>query len=104
MYKCSKKGLENSIHDRVCNLIPLVGRFYEAVDASVFAVESDSFDVAVAGLVLTDDLVALRTGLHQRWQTKRGMPGKRRIIDWITFDTNASFFPRPARDDFGEPR
>jgi hypothetical protein len=52
---------------------------------------------------IADDLIALRTGLHQRWQTKRGRPGNRRIIDWITFDTNASFFPRPARDDFGEP-
>ena len=43
---------------------------------------------------IAEDLTALRLGTRQRWQTKRGMPGRRRIIDWITLDTNGS--PTPA--------
>jgi len=51
---------------------------------------------------IADDLLALRLGVRQRWQTKRGMPGQRRILDWITFDTHATFFPKDDRDNFGE--
>ncbi len=51
---------------------------------------------------IADDLMALRMGVRQRWQTKRGMPGKRRIIDWIVLDTNATWFPDDARDNFGK--
>lgn len=51
---------------------------------------------------LADDLIVLRTGLQQRWQTKRGLPGHEHIIDWITFNVNASFYPKPDRDNFGE--
>jgi hypothetical protein len=50
---------------------------------------------------VADDLMALRMGARQRWQTKRGMPGERRIIDWIVLDTNATWFPDSARDNFG---
>jgi hypothetical protein len=50
---------------------------------------------------IADDLMAFRLGVHQRWQTKRGMPGNQRIIDWIVFDTNFTLFPDPNRDNFG---
>jgi len=30
--------------------------------------------------------------VRQRWQTKRGGPGKWRIVDWITLDIEAAFF------------
>lgn len=50
---------------------------------------------------VADDLMALRLGLEQRWQTKRGMPGCRRILDWVTLDTNLSLFPKDE-DNFGE--
>lgn len=52
---------------------------------------------------IADDLMAIRLGAHQRWQTKRGPPLNRHIIDWITLDTNVTFFPNPSRDDFGKP-
>jgi len=44
----------------------------------------------------------MRLGLHQRWQTKRGLPGQRRIIDWVVFDTNLTVFPDETRDNFGK--
>jgi hypothetical protein len=42
---------------------------------------------------IADDLTAFRVAARQRWQTKRGPEGNRRIIDWITFDVDGEFFP-----------
>jgi hypothetical protein len=52
---------------------------------------------------IADDLLALRAGMHHRLQTKRGGLGEERIIDWITFDTNATWFPNDDRDNNGSP-
>ena len=41
-----------------------------------------------------DDLTAFRLGVRQRWQTKRGMPGHRRIVDYMVLDTRAVIFPK----------
>jgi hypothetical protein len=51
---------------------------------------------------IADDLTAMRFGVRQRWQTKRGPPEARRIIDWIVLDTQATLFPDEDRDNFGE--
>jgi hypothetical protein len=51
---------------------------------------------------IANDLAMLRSGIRQRWQTKRGSPGSERIIDWIVFDVEGSFFPDADRDNFGE--
>jgi lipopolysaccharide export system protein LptA len=51
---------------------------------------------------IADDLTALRMGLLQRWQTRRGPPDAPRIIDWIVLDADAVWFPEDARDNFGE--
>jgi hypothetical protein len=50
---------------------------------------------------IADDLIAIRTGMHHRLQTKRGAPGEEHIVDWITFDANATIFPKADRDDAG---
>ena len=50
---------------------------------------------------IADDLMFVRLGMRNRWQTKRGTPGNERIVDWITLDTNITFFPDKNRDDFG---
>lgn len=50
---------------------------------------------------IADDMLAVKLGARQRWQTKRGLPGAERIIDWITFDTQAVLFPEADRDNFG---
>jgi len=50
---------------------------------------------------IANDLTAFRVGARQRWQTKRGPAGNRRIIDWITLDIDGEFFPVEAQN-FGQ--
>jgi hypothetical protein len=50
---------------------------------------------------LVNDLTAFRLGAHQRWQTKRGPMGNRRIIDWITLDIDGELFPVTSQN-FGQ--
>ena len=52
--------------------------------------------------VVADDLQQFRLGLHQRWQTKRGLPGRERIVDLFQFDLDTILFPDADRDNFGE--
>lgn len=51
---------------------------------------------------IADDLQQFRFGLHQRWQTKRGLPGRERIVDLFRLNIDASVFPKESRDNFGE--
>ncbi len=46
--------------------------------------------------------MTLRMGMRHRWQTKRGGPGRQHVIDWLTIDTNATWFPKENRDNFGQ--
>jgi hypothetical protein len=48
-----------------------------------------------------DSIDEFTLDLRQRWQTKRGFPGQEHIIDWMTLDLSASFFPQPSQN-FGE--
>jgi hypothetical protein len=50
---------------------------------------------------IADDLAAVRFGMHHRLQTKQGAPGEEHIVDWVTFDANATYFPDAARDNAG---
>ena len=51
---------------------------------------------------IADDLMLLRVGVRQRWQTKRGLPGRERVVDFMTLDTEATWFPDAGDDNFGE--
>ena len=51
---------------------------------------------------IVDDMLAARLGVHQRWQTKRGVVGQERIIDWMVLDIEGTLFPSPNRDNFGQ--
>lgn len=51
---------------------------------------------------LASDLLQARLGLSQRWQTRRGIPGRERIVDLVELDTSLLLFPDPDRDNFGE--
>lgn len=51
---------------------------------------------------IVDDLSQFRLGLNQRWQTKRGLPGKDRIVDLVAFDVDWIVYPKADRDNFGE--
>ena len=52
---------------------------------------------------IADDLTTVRFGMRHRLQTKRGPIGAQHIVDWVTFDSNATWFPRDNRDNFGQP-
>jgi hypothetical protein len=58
--------------------------------------------VASPSTEIADDLVMARLALRQRWQTKRGLPGRERIVDWIVLDIEGALFPKADRDNFGE--
>ncbi|WP_182866045.1 organic solvent tolerance protein OstA [Stieleria mannarensis] len=58
--------------------------------------------VASPSDVIADDLQQLRLGLHQRFQTKRGLPGRERIVDVMQLDFDTILFPKSDRDNFGE--
>lgn len=58
-------------------------------------------NVAAASSEIADDLTAIKFGIRQRWQTKRGMPGRERIIDWITLDMQTILYPDANRDNNG---
>ncbi len=51
---------------------------------------------------IADDLMQARLGLNQRWQTKRGLRGRERIVDLARFDVDMLLFPKEDRDNFGE--
>ncbi len=70
-------------------------RYYAVRSGLASWVTSPSTEVA-------DDMMFLRLGMRHRWQTKRGKPGEERTVDWVTFDTHATIFPRPDHDNFGE--
>ena len=71
-------------------------RFYALRSQLQDWVTSPSYEVA-------DDLAAVRFGMHHRLQTKRGAPGEEHIVDWVTFDSNATYFPDANRDNAGSP-
>ena len=50
---------------------------------------------------IADDLMVVRLASRNRWETKRGLPGHQRIVDWITFNVEGTLFPKAERDNFG---
>ena len=71
-------------------------------DERYFALRSNLQGDVTGPTEIADDLMEVRLGMKQRWQTKRGLPGRERIIDWIVLDMDAALFPDPDRDNFGE--
>lgn len=51
------------------------------------------------GVEDVDDASGVMLGLRQKWQTKRGLPGEQRTVDWITFDLEAGFFSNSAESE-----
>ncbi|MBQ9873921.1 MAG: LPS-assembly protein LptD [Thermoguttaceae bacterium] len=58
-------------------------------------------NVASPSSELVDDLQLVRLGWNNRWQTKRGPVGGRRVIDWITLDAGISLYPKKS-ENFGK--
>ena len=72
-------------------------------DERTFALRSGmQRNVSAPSFEIADDLMMFKLGLRQRIQTKRGIPGQQRIVDWFTFDIETTIFPESDRDNFGE--
>lgn len=50
---------------------------------------------------VVDDLSIVRFGMRHRLQTKRGVPGRQHLVDWVTLDSNITWFPDANRDNSG---
>lgn len=50
------------------------------------------------------DIAAVQLQLNQRWQTKRGGPGRWRSVDFFTLNLDASFFTNAPDDDDLPPK
>ncbi len=70
-------------------------------DERFYAVRRGLMDNVTGPTEIVDDLSVARLGLRNRWQTKRGPEGNRRIVDWVMFDTHFEIFPNKD-DNFGE--
>ena len=82
---------------------PLVAPLPPQVDERLYALRMGMGDwVTAPSMEIADDMEALRLGVHQRWQTKRGPPDDMHIVDWIEFNTDVTVYPDPSRDDFGQ--
>ncbi len=72
-------------------------------DERLFALRSGMQRWVTAGSTeIMDDMSQVRVGINNRWQTKRGVPGRERIVDLISLDADFTFFPKADRDNFGE--
>ena len=49
------------------------------------------------------DLVFVRLGMRNRWQTKRGPADDERIVDWVTIDMTSRCSPRRSRTSASSP-
>lgn len=58
--------------------------------------------VASPSTEIADDLLQGRVGIHHRLQTKRGLPGRERIVDLVRFDVETLLFFNEDDDNFGE--
>jgi hypothetical protein len=62
-------------------------------------VPSDDLSPFDQGVETIDGFSGVTLGLRQRWQTKRGGPGRWRTVDWITWDIEVGFFDHPRPTD-----
>ncbi|HAY83261.1 MAG TPA: organic solvent tolerance protein OstA, partial [Planctomycetaceae bacterium] len=70
-------------------------------DPRQFALRSGMQSWVTGPTEIADDLTVFNASVRQRLQTKRGMPGNERVVDWITLDVGATLFPEADRDNFG---
>jgi hypothetical protein len=55
----------------------------------------------VSSIDTRDTIDAVEFDIRQRWQTKRGYPSNEHIVDWMTLDVSATFFPDHPRANGG---
>lgn len=72
-------------------------------DPRFYAVRSGAaHNVTAPYYELVDSQQVLRLGWRHRLQTQAGPIDNPRVRDWMTLDLDASYFPNPGRDNFGQ--
>ncbi len=71
-------------------------------DPRSYAIRSGMQSSVTGPTEIAEDLMLLRLGARQRWQTKRGPSNRSRVVDWMSLDTELTIFPKSDRDNFGE--
>jgi hypothetical protein len=67
----------------------------------VYAIRSLLALTSFSYLEAQDNIQELVVDWRQRLQTKRGYPGQQHIVDWMTLDTSASYFPQGSQNNMG---
>jgi len=80
---------------------PLVFGPDNKYDPRTYAVRRGLASWVTGPTEIANDLTVFRLAARQRWQTKRGPQGNRRIIDWITLDIDGELFPVESQN-FGQ--
>jgi hypothetical protein len=80
---------------------PLVFGPDNKYDPRTYAVRRGLASWVTGPTEIANDLSVFRLAARQRWQTKRGPQGNRRIIDWITLDIDGELFPVDSQN-FGQ--
>ncbi len=71
-------------------------------DERIFAYRTNMQGMVTAPVTeIADDTMAFRLGTEQRWQTKRGLPGKEHIVDWMVLHAQMILFP-DREDNHGQ--
>ena len=70
---------------------------------SVMNTDREDVFVYDEGVDAVNDITAVQLALRQRWQTKRGGPGRWRSVDFFTLNIEANFFANQPDDEFLTP-
>ena len=65
----------------------------------LFDPEAETTDQPAEPIDAINDISAAQIALRQRWQTKRGGPGRWRSVDFFTFNVEGNFFANQPDDD-----
>ena len=69
----------------------VLAEFPTALDAAQAAIEIQRVIGARNADLPAERRMEFRVGVHQRWQTKRGLPGRERIADLLRFDVDLCY-------------
>lgn len=71
-------------------------------DERIFAYRTNMQGQVTAPVTeIADDTMTFRLATEQRWQTKRGLPGKEHIVDWMVLHAQVLLFP-DREDNHGQ--
>lgn len=86
--------LDEDVRSRLLDLNGIRHVIKPEITAWLAAANRESFDLHPfdPGIEDADDFSGASFAVRQRWQTKRGGPGRWRVVDWVTWDIEANIF------------